>query len=112
MLTAYDYPTARLIDEAGVPTILEGDTLGMVVLGHDSTIPVRLDDIIRHTARRASRVGGVSGRRSGRDGPPGGSWRLLPVQPLREAAALDLFYEAQVHHGVGRYCGGPGVDRR
>src|SRR5205823_4679409 len=50
MLTAYDYPTARMIDEAGVPTILVGDTLGMVVLGHDSTIPVRLDDIIRHTA--------------------------------------------------------------
>jgi 3-methyl-2-oxobutanoate hydroxymethyltransferase len=50
MLTAYDYPTARMIDEAGVPTILVGDTLGMVVLGHDSTIPVRLDDVIRHTA--------------------------------------------------------------
>ena len=50
MLTAYDYPTARMIDEAGVPTILVGDTLGMVVLGYDSTIPVRLDDVIRHTA--------------------------------------------------------------
>jgi 3-methyl-2-oxobutanoate hydroxymethyltransferase len=50
MLTAYDYPTARMIDEAGVPTLLVGDTLGMVVLGHDSTIPVRLDDVIRHTA--------------------------------------------------------------
>jgi 3-methyl-2-oxobutanoate hydroxymethyltransferase len=50
MLTAYDYPTARMIDEAGVPTILVGDTLGMVVLGFDSTIPVTLDDVIRHTA--------------------------------------------------------------
>jgi 3-methyl-2-oxobutanoate hydroxymethyltransferase len=50
MLTAYDYPTARMIDEAGVPTILVGDTLGMVVLGYDSTIPVRLDDVIRHSA--------------------------------------------------------------
>jgi 3-methyl-2-oxobutanoate hydroxymethyltransferase len=49
MLTAYDYPTARMIDEAGVPMILVGDTLGMVVLGHDSTIPVRLEDVIRHT---------------------------------------------------------------
>ena len=59
MLTAYDYPTACMIDEAGVPTILVGDTLGMVVLGHDSTIPVRLEDIIRHTgavARGAKRA--------------------------------------------------------
>jgi 3-methyl-2-oxobutanoate hydroxymethyltransferase len=50
MLTAYDYPTARMLDEAGVPVILVGDTLGMVVLGHDSTIPVTLDDVMRHTA--------------------------------------------------------------
>lgn len=50
MLTAYDYPTARMLDEAGVPVILVGDTLGMVVLGHDSTIPVTLDDMVRHTA--------------------------------------------------------------
>jgi 3-methyl-2-oxobutanoate hydroxymethyltransferase len=49
MLTAYDYPTARLLDEAGVPLLLVGDTLGMVVLGYDSTLPVTLDDIIRHT---------------------------------------------------------------
>ncbi len=50
MLTAYDYPTARMLDEAGIPVILVGDTLGMVVLGHDSTIPVTLDDMVRHTA--------------------------------------------------------------
>jgi 3-methyl-2-oxobutanoate hydroxymethyltransferase len=50
VLTAYDYPTARLVDEAGVPVILVGDSLGMVVLGHKSTIPVTLDDMIRHTA--------------------------------------------------------------
>src|SRR3712207_1807600 len=50
MLTAYDYPTARLIDQAGIPTILVGDSLGMVVLGHASTIPVTLEDMIRHTA--------------------------------------------------------------
>lgn len=48
MITAYDYPTARLVEQAGVPMILVGDSLGMVVLGYDSTIPVTLDDIIHH----------------------------------------------------------------
>jgi 3-methyl-2-oxobutanoate hydroxymethyltransferase len=49
MLTAYDYPSAQILDAAGVPMLLVGDTLGMVVLGHDSTLPVTLEDIIRHT---------------------------------------------------------------
>ena len=49
VLTAYDYPTARLLDEAGVPVILVGDSLGMVVLGYDSTLPVTVDDMIHHT---------------------------------------------------------------
>src|SRR5271155_5446396 len=49
-LTAYDYPTARLLDEAGVDVLLVGDSLGMVVLGHDSTLPVTIDDMLRHTA--------------------------------------------------------------
>jgi 3-methyl-2-oxobutanoate hydroxymethyltransferase len=49
MLTAYDYPMARILDDAGIPMLLVGDTLGMVVLGHESTLPVTLDDIIRHT---------------------------------------------------------------
>ncbi len=48
-LTAYDVVTARLVDAAGVPLILIGDSLGMVVLGYDSTIPVTLDAIIHHT---------------------------------------------------------------
>ena len=48
MLTAYDYPSARLADEAGVDMILVGDTLGMVVLGYDSTIPVTMEDMIHH----------------------------------------------------------------
>jgi 3-methyl-2-oxobutanoate hydroxymethyltransferase len=49
VLTAYDYPTAALVDEAGVDVVLVGDSLGMVVLGHDTTIPVTLDDMIHHT---------------------------------------------------------------
>lgn len=48
MITAYDYPSARLLEEAGVPLILVGDTLGMVVLGYDTTVPVTVEDIIHH----------------------------------------------------------------
>ncbi len=50
MVTAYDTPSARLADEAGVDVILVGDSLGMVVLGHASTLPVTIDDMVRHTA--------------------------------------------------------------
>ena len=46
-LTAYDYPTARLIDEAGVDVILVGDSLDMVVLGRSSTLPVTLEEMPR-----------------------------------------------------------------
>ena len=49
MVTAYDYPTAKLADGAGIPLILVGDSLGMVMLGHESTIPVTMEDIIHHT---------------------------------------------------------------
>lgn len=49
VITAYDYPTARLADEAEFPIILVGDSLGMVVLGYDSTIPVTMDDMVHHT---------------------------------------------------------------
>ncbi len=59
MITAYDAPSARLVDEAGVDMILVGDSLGMVSLGYDSTLPVTLEDMLHHTravvrgARRA-----------------------------------------------------------
>lgn len=49
MLTAYDYPSAKLAEQSGVDMILVGDSLGMVVLGYDSTIPVTIEDMIHHT---------------------------------------------------------------
>lgn len=50
MLTAYDYSTAKLMDESGVNSILVGDSLGMVMLGYEDTISVTMDDMIHHTA--------------------------------------------------------------
>ena len=49
MLTAYDYTTAKIMDECGVNSILIGDSLGMVMLGYDNTLPVTMEDMIHHT---------------------------------------------------------------
>lgn len=56
MVTAYDYTSAQIANSAGIPMILVGDSLGMVVLGYESTLPVTLDDMIYHTkaVRRGS----------------------------------------------------------
>lgn len=83
-LTAYDYPMARLVDEAGVDLILVGDSLGMVVLGYESTLPVTLDDMLHHTraVRRAVRRALVVADM------PYGSYEADPVEGTRNALRL------------------------
>ena len=50
MITCYDYPMAYLVEQAGIDIVLVGDSLGMTMLGFDSTLPVTMDDMIRHAA--------------------------------------------------------------
>ncbi len=84
MLTAYDYTSAKLADEAGIPMILVGDSLGMVVLGYENTIPVTMDDMIHHIkavvrgARRALVVGDM----------PFMSYHINPEQAMSNAARM------------------------
>jgi 3-methyl-2-oxobutanoate hydroxymethyltransferase len=84
MLTAYDYPSARLAEEAGVDLLLVGDSLGNVVLGYDTTLPVTLDDMIHHTravVRGAPQTFVVADM-------PFATYRLGPEATLRNAARL------------------------
>ena len=83
-LTAYDYTSAQMVDAAGVPFILIGDTLGMVVQGHDTTLPVTLEQIIYHAqmvergAHRALLVGDL----------PFMTYQISLEDALRNAARL------------------------
>ncbi|MBM4153313.1 MAG: 3-methyl-2-oxobutanoate hydroxymethyltransferase [Kiritimatiellaceae bacterium] len=56
MLTAYDWLSARYVDEAGIPVVLVGDSLGMTVLGYETTLPVTMDEMVHHTAAVARGV--------------------------------------------------------
>lgn len=88
MLTAYDHNAAQILDDAGVPVLLVGDSLGMVVLGYDSTIPVTLDEMLHHTravargAKRAMVVGDM----------PFGTYQDSPSQAM--ASAMRFLKEA------------------
>lgn len=84
MLTAYDYPSARLAEEAGVDVILVGDSLGMVVLGYDSTVPVTMADMTHHT--RAVRRG--AGKTFVVTDMPFLSYQISPAQALENAGRL------------------------
>ena len=91
MVTAYDWTFARLLDEAGVDMLLVGDSLGMVVQGHDTTLPVTLDEMIYHTrmvargAARAMVVGDL----------PFGSYQGSPDQAV--ASAIRLVKDGGAH---------------
>lgn len=84
MLTAYDYPTARILDRAGVDVILVGDSLGMVVLGYESTVFVTMEDMIHHIkavvrgTEKAFVIGDL----------PFGSYNESPAQAVRSANRL------------------------
>lgn len=81
-LTAYDHPTARILDESGVDLVLVGDSLGMVVLGYENTVPVTMEDMLHHTravtrgVRRALVVGDM----------PYFSFHLTPDETIRNAS--------------------------
>lgn len=83
-LTAYDYPSARLVDEAGIDVILVGDSMAQVVLGYDSTLPVTMDEMLHHTravrraVKRALLVADM----------PYGSYHVDDKEALRNAARL------------------------
>ncbi len=82
MITAYDALTARVFDEAGIPVLLVGDSAAMVVYGHDSTIPVTVDELlplVRGVVRGSQRAMVVADL-------PFGSYQASPAQALETAA--------------------------
>jgi 3-methyl-2-oxobutanoate hydroxymethyltransferase len=91
MLTAYDFPSAQILDEAGIPVLLVGDSLGMVMLGYDSTVPVTMDEMIHHTraVTRGTRTALVVADL------PFGAYQQGPDQAL--ASATRMLKEADAH---------------
>jgi 3-methyl-2-oxobutanoate hydroxymethyltransferase len=81
MLTAYDYPTALIMDQAGIDAILVGDSLGMVVLGYENTLPVTMEDMLHHckAVRRGAKYALLIGDM------PFMSYQVSPQEALRNA---------------------------
>jgi len=99
VLTAYDYPTARLLDESGIDLLLVGDSLGMVVLGYPDTTSVTLADIVHHTkavARGAKRVAIVADLPIGTYANPGEA--VANAKRLIEAGAHAVKLEGGASH--------------
>jgi 3-methyl-2-oxobutanoate hydroxymethyltransferase len=91
MLTAYDYPFARIFDEVGIDVLLVGDSLANVVQGHETTLPVTVDEVLYHTkmvARAARRALVVADM-------PFGSYHVSPEEAVRNA--LRLVKEGGAH---------------
>jgi 3-methyl-2-oxobutanoate hydroxymethyltransferase len=103
MLTAYDYLSARILDEAGIPILLVGDSLGMVMLGHSTTLPVTMDDMLVHAkavargARQALLVGDM----------PFMSYQVSPEDGVRNAGR---FIQEGGMHAVKLEGGGPALE--
>jgi len=107
MVTAYDATFARLFDEAGIDVLLVGDSLGMVVQGRDSTLPVTVDEVIYHCravargARRAHVVGDM----------PFMSWQISTEEALRNAARFLADGGAQAVKLEGGVDAAPTIER-
>jgi 3-methyl-2-oxobutanoate hydroxymethyltransferase len=103
MLTAYDYLSARILDEAGIPILLVGDSLGMVMLGHPTTLPVTMDDMLVHAkavsrgARQALLVGDM----------PFMSYQVSAEEGVRNAGR---FIQEGGMHAVKLEGGGPAIE--
>jgi 3-methyl-2-oxobutanoate hydroxymethyltransferase len=103
MLTAYDYLSARILDEAGIPILLVGDSLGMVMLGHPTTLPVTMDDMLVHAkavsrgSRQALLVGDM----------PFMSYQVSPEEAVRNAGR---FIQEGGMHAVKLEGGGPAIE--